>query len=107
MPPRAFPDLDILVAETSPRVVRSLQFPDRTKFEIAIENVLYLRGFVRIDEQAAVANIVTEWRRPPIHIPLRLDAATLSRIRSPMISRSNCANESRTLRVSRPSRWLC
>ena len=40
--------------------------------------------------------------RPSTSSPLRLDAATLSRIRSPMISRSNCANESRTLRVSRP-----
>src|SRR5271167_3140615 len=39
---------------------------------------------------------------PPIQIPLRLEAATLSRMRSPITSRSNCANDSRTLRVSLP-----
>lgn len=39
---------------------------------------------------------------PPIHMPLRFDAATLSRMRSLVTSRSNCANESRTFSVSRP-----
>ncbi len=39
---------------------------------------------------------------PPVQIPLRLEAATLSRICSPITSRSNCANESSTLRVSLP-----
>src|SRR5262245_20365434 len=39
---------------------------------------------------------------PPTHSPLRLEAATLSRMRSAVTSRSNCANESSTLRVSRP-----
>ena len=37
---------------------------------------------------------------PPIHMPLRRDAANLSRMRSPATSRSNWAKESRTLRVS-------
>jgi hypothetical protein len=35
-------------------------------------------------------------------MPLRLDAAILSRMRSPVTSRSNWANESNTLRVRRP-----
>jgi hypothetical protein len=35
-------------------------------------------------------------------MPRALDAANLSRIRSPITSRSNCAKESRMLRVSRP-----
>jgi hypothetical protein len=35
-------------------------------------------------------------------MPLFFEAATLSRMRSPVISRSNCANESSILRVSRP-----
>src|SRR3984893_7583217 len=35
-------------------------------------------------------------------MPLRLEAAILSRMRSPVTSRSNWANESRTLSVSRP-----
>src|SRR5271166_2203725 len=39
---------------------------------------------------------------PPIHSPFFLDAAILSRMRSPVTSRSNWANESNTLRVSRP-----
>src|SRR5437588_101399 len=39
---------------------------------------------------------------PPVHSPLRLDAAILSRTRSPITSRSNCANDSSTLRVSLP-----
>ena len=37
-----------------------------------------------------------------IHMPFFLDAAILSRIRSPVTSRSNWAKESRTFRVSRP-----
>ena len=39
---------------------------------------------------------------PPTHRPLRLEAATLSRMRSAVTSRSNCANDSSTFRVSRP-----
>src|SRR5712672_1502186 len=39
---------------------------------------------------------------PPIHMPLRLEAAILSRMRSPVTSRSNWAKESKTFSVSRP-----
>src|ERR1700758_3287997 len=39
---------------------------------------------------------------PPIHIPFFFEAAILSRMRSPMTSRSNCAKDNRTLRVRRP-----
>jgi hypothetical protein len=39
---------------------------------------------------------------PPIHMPYFFDAAILSRTRSPITSRSNWANDSRMLRVSRP-----
>ena len=39
---------------------------------------------------------------PPIHMPLAFDAAILSRMRSPAISRSNWANESSMLSVRRP-----
>src|SRR5437899_12493290 len=39
---------------------------------------------------------------PPIHIPFFFEAAILSRIRSPVTSRSNWAKDSSTLRVSRP-----
>src|SRR6202035_5909185 len=40
--------------------------------------------------------------KPPIHIPFCLEAAILSRIRSPVTSRSNWAKDSRTLSVRRP-----
>src|SRR3984957_1446032 len=39
---------------------------------------------------------------PPIHIPFFFEAAILSRMRSPMTSRSNCAKDNRTFRVKRP-----
>ena len=39
---------------------------------------------------------------PPTQMPLRLEAAILSRMRSPVTSRSNWAKDSSTLRVSRP-----
>src|ERR1700730_10286973 len=39
---------------------------------------------------------------PPTQRPLRLEAAILSRTRSPITSRSNWAKESSTLSVSRP-----
>ena len=52
--------------------------------------------------QPAVLDLVAE-RRPAAHPDALLpDAANLSRMRSPMTSRSNCAKESRMLRVSRP-----
>src|SRR5215831_15765760 len=40
---------------------------------------------------------------PPIHIPFFFEAAILSRMRSPMTSRSNWAKDNRTLRVKRPT----
>src|SRR6516164_9968684 len=39
---------------------------------------------------------------PPIHIPFCFDAAILSRMRSPMTSRSNCAKDNSTFSVKRP-----
>ena len=39
---------------------------------------------------------------PPIHMPFFLEAAILSRMRSPVTSRSNWAKDSSTLSVSRP-----
>ena len=40
--------------------------------------------------------------RPPIHMPFFLEAAILSRMRSPVTSRSNWANDRRILSVRRP-----
>ena len=39
---------------------------------------------------------------PPTQIPLRLDAAILSRTRSPITSRSNWAKDNNTFKVRRP-----
>ena len=39
---------------------------------------------------------------PPIHMPFFLDAAILSRTRSPITSRSNWAKDKSTFSVSRP-----
>src|ERR1700692_3564297 len=41
-------------------------------------------------------------RVPPTHRPFRFDAAILSRIRSEVTSRSNCAKDRSTLSVNRP-----
>src|SRR5215472_6807517 len=41
---------------------------------------------------------------PPIHIPFRFEAAILSRMRSPMTSRSNCAKDNRMFKVRPPHR---
>src|SRR6516164_744981 len=41
---------------------------------------------------------------PPIHMPFFFEAAILSRMRSPMTSRSNCAKDSSTFKVKRPHR---
>jgi hypothetical protein len=66
--------------------------------------VLGPRRLVLVDHQSSAARIdvVTQQRTPPDHLPLRRVAAILSRVRSPMISRSNCAKESKTLSMSRP-----
>ncbi len=42
---------------------------------------------------------------PPTHRPLRLEAAILSRIRSEVTSRSNCAKDNRTLSVILPKEF--
>src|ERR1700758_552820 len=39
---------------------------------------------------------------PPIPLPFFFEAAILSRMRSPMTSRSNCAKDNKTFRVKRP-----
>src|SRR4051794_22155714 len=60
---------------------------------------------------AASASLTTSFRSltsypsggyPPIHMPRARDALNLSRMRSPITSRSNWANESKMLSVSRP-----
>ena len=42
---------------------------------------------------------------PPVQTPFSVEAAILPRIRSPVNSRSNCANDSSTLSISL-ARWI-
>ena len=70
----------------------------RLEFHIPPEDMNDSTGFLFIDDQL----VVLSEGRPPIHMPFFLDAAILSRMRSPATSRSNWANESSTFRVSRP-----
>src|SRR6187402_3445975 len=51
----------------------------------------------RLDAQGQASDL---W--PPIHIPRDRDALNLSRMRSPITSRSNWAKDNRILSVSRP-----
>jgi len=50
----------------------------------------------------AVFHVVPQRQVTAIHMPLRLGAAILSRMRSPVTSRSNWANDNSTFRVRRP-----
>jgi hypothetical protein len=54
------------------------------------------------DMQRAVLDPVAQGIHAAIHIPFFFEAAILSRIRSPVTSRSNWAKDNRTLRVRRP-----
>src|SRR5437879_4018685 len=44
---------------------------------------------------------------PPIHIPFFFEAAILSRMRSPMTSRSNCAKDKQNIQGQAPHRGRC
>src|SRR5215470_12814219 len=44
---------------------------------------------------------------PPIHIPFFFEAAILSRMRSPMTSRSNCAKDQQNIQGQAPHRARC
>ena len=71
-------------------------------YDVSPEDVADGLGFRRIHDQLAICNIVAQRRTPPIHMPFCFEAAILSRMRSPVTSRSNWAKESSTLSVSRP-----
>src|SRR6516162_1787421 len=80
-----------------------LQQPHRAEFGIAAKDRAHEFGLAVDDDQLAVLRPrYPSGGTPPIHIPFFFEAAILSRMRSPMTSRSNCAKDSRTLRVSRP-----
>src|SRR5206468_268543 len=70
------------------------------------EDMAYRLGLGRVDDEGAVGGVITERHIAPIHIPFFFEAAILSRIRSPVTSRSNWAKDNSTLRVSRPIEFV-
>src|ERR1700757_1245324 len=79
-----------------------LQQPDRAEFGITAKDEAHGFRLAFDDDELAVLCPIPERRHAPIHIPFFFEAAILSRMRSPMTSRSNCAKDSSTLRVKRP-----
>ena len=75
----------------------------RSDYEIPLKNMAHHLCLVLIDDEIVDSrrHTLTEGR-PPIHQPFFFDAAILSRMRSPVTSRSNCAKESRTFNTKRP-----
>jgi hypothetical protein len=74
----------------------------RAKLQIAGEDRAHGFGGGRLDDDLFGDGRITERDRSADPHPLALEAAILSRTRSPMTSRSNWAKDSRILRVSRP-----
>src|SRR5262245_15369418 len=82
------------------RILR--QRADGAKLEIARKDRANRLSLGCEHKDLLVHRRMAEWDRPPTQRPLRLEAAILSRTRSPISSRSNWANDSKTLSVSRP-----
>jgi hypothetical protein len=59
-------------------------------------------SFLLVDDKLSVLHVIAKRRQAAHPHAFFLEAAILSRMRSPATSRSNCANESSTFRVSRP-----
>jgi hypothetical protein len=78
-----------------------LQQPHRAQFGIAAKDRAHEFGLSVDDDQLAVPPAIPERRHPAHPHPFFFEAAILSRMRSPMTSRSNCAKDNRTLRVRR------
>jgi hypothetical protein len=74
----------------------------RAQFKVPPEDMADHFGLGRINDEPAVAHVVSKRDVPPIQIPFFFDAAILSRISSPVTSRSNWAKDNRTFSVSRP-----
>ena len=87
---------------TMPAASSSSLSARRLQLRIAPEDVPDRLGLGLVDDELAVRDVVAERRVPPIHMPFCLEAAILSRMRSPVTSRSNWAKESSMLSVSRP-----
>ena len=65
------------------------ELPDAAKFQVSLIDVPDRLCFGRIDDQPSLRTSYPSGGTPPIHMPLRLEAAILSQMRSPVTSRSN------------------
>src|SRR6516225_4455360 len=74
----------------------------RSQFAIAPVDAPDALRFASVDDQLPLTDVESQRRSTTHSHPVGLEAAILSRTRSPVTSRSNWANESRTFRVSRP-----
>src|SRR5207248_3931650 len=90
------------LAADPPAIEFRLKRAHRAELQIACKDRADRLCLGRHHTDLLVHRGITERDRPPTQIPLRLEAAILSRTRSPMSSRSNWANDSSTLSVSRP-----
>lgn len=70
--------------------------------EVKVEDFTDLGRLGFIDGKGPIVGAVALGTKPPIQSPFFLEAAILSRIRSPVTSRSNWAKDSKTFSVSRP-----
>ena len=70
--------------------------------ELTIESqdAAYGLGLGRVDDERALVGVITERHMPPIDMPFFFEAAILSRMRSPVTSRSNWAKDYSTLSSS-------
>ena len=75
------------------------------ELDIQIKSGAHLLSFPWIDQQSSAlrVHIVAQHRDTSRPLAFRRAADILSRVRSAIISRSNCANDSRIFSVSRPS----
>ncbi len=83
-------------------VERVFQQANRSQLKIRSKDVADGCGLALVDNQLSFFRPVAERRHGPIHMAFFLEAAILSRIRSPVTSRSNWAKDNSTLRVSLP-----
>jgi hypothetical protein len=86
---------DVLLVEDG------LESHDAANLKISAKKIAHEGGML-VDRMQRPILDYPSGTTPPIQMPFFLEAAILSRIRSPVTSRSNWAKDSSTLRVNRP-----
>jgi hypothetical protein len=83
-------------------VENSLEPHDAADLEIAPKEAAHEDGMLLDHMERSVLDPIADGNHAPIQMPFFFEAAILSRIRSPVTSRSNWAKDKRTFRVNRP-----